>query len=324
MCAEVARLGGDFEAAEIAAGPYGLGLRTRRAVEALEVVASIPLSACAVASAARDEDAVARCASAFLESPNRAWRELVLEHTATRHLPLTWDEASFERRTRGLSIRSELRRRRETARAVAERDARLLVAQAHVASRAYWLSSDDLVLAPVLDFANHDADAAYVDAGDGVFARRDEVVLLASRPVPPHAELFATYLRDASRADFFANFGFVDPTADRAPLRLAYRRKTLSLDVLLRDATLLDDADSQLALADFVADLADKPLAATTRYFDALLDDIPQNDDDEPDDIAAAIAALRRDERRALGVLREHVIAARSPRDEGAAPPLTS
>ena len=216
----------------------GVGLRVRDKVEAMEIVATVPLSECVRGTALHADDAVASCASALLDryrkDPRHPWFRLLFEHTDLGTQPMTWEDDDFERRLRGLSCKAILTKRRRHLTSPLMKQAYALVA-----SRAYWLSEDEVALIPFVDFANHkNSEGAYVERGDGVFSALTDVALIAAKPLDPGTQLFSTYLTEPSNAETFASFGFVhDPSSDALVIL------TLDIDYSLSKASSFSNDD---------------------------------------------------------------------------------
>lgn len=286
---------------------WGVGLRARKLIDTLEIVASVPMSECVVMKG-EEHDASLKCARELADrmrrEPRHPWFE-VLRRSDINSLPMLWDD--FEERLHGLSVARTVRRLHRLAHS-GGRD--LSFPFALVMSRAYWVG-DQLVLAPLLDLGNHRDRCAYVEHGDGIFTDRDDIVLVAATQTKPQRQLFSTYLAEASNADTFTSFGFVDPRAITTSIEIEYWDHLMPLRLDQGCQRPRDDDHAvyiekpRLSLADFVVDLAHQPRHVTLAFFERLLAPCRQPDADP------TIAQLRRDEMRALKVIRRYVLAQR-------------
>lgn len=283
---------------------WGLGLRATKRVDSLEIVASVPISECVVMKG-EEHEAGLRCARELADrmrrEPRHPWFEL-LRCSDLTSLPMLWDD--FEERLHGLSVARTVRRLHTLAHSSGRDLSRPL---ALVLSRAYWLG-EQLVLAPLLDLGNHRDRCAYVEYGDGIYTDRDDIVLIAATPTKPWHQLFSTYLTEASNADTFTSFGFVDPMAVTTSIEIEYCDHLMPLRINRGCEQPRDDDHAQyldkprLFLADFVDDLAHQPIRVTMTLFDRLLGPCCQPHSDD------TITQLRRDEALALEVIRRYVL----------------
>uniref|UniRef100_A0A7S3K266 SET domain-containing protein n=1 Tax=Aureoumbra lagunensis TaxID=44058 RepID=A0A7S3K266_9STRA len=295
---------------------YGRGLWTRRNVEALEVVMSVPLTECIRG------DSVIDCAQKLhalkSEEPNHPWFAYLDD---VKDLPLLKEDEELTGLGGGPSLTLEKRR-------LQAQD--LLFEYALVESRAYWINNE-LVLIPLLDLANHRTDAAYVEFGDGVFSSRDDVVLLPRAQINHNSQIFSSYLPDATNLDTFLSFGFVDEDNTslialdilinkddfdfscnflknecyRLALRISFSSSS-SLPIIRDDEYFLsspDDEECRLLLEDFILILAAASSDYSVHYFfERHLARIPTSYS------SPILRVVYRDHRRGLLVLRHYVL----------------
>lgn len=263
----------------------GWGLYATRDVEADEITVTVPKELC---FAARDE---IELAEKIYRARNNPWLDYLLSQNLA-DLPLMWDSERIEHEFRGLSILKDLREKREK---VPENVRR---AHAVVASRAYWIQQDTLVLAPLLDFANHHYSlGGVVEEGDGVYVDENSYYLQSTEKLGIGQQVCSNYA--ANNADLYAWFGFVEDTHQ---IVVDFDFEDVSLTAVLdrRDGSLQIDEE------DFLERLNTPRIAE--RYFQKRLEDIPPPSSKKQCS-DAGIETLRREERLAVSAARDRVAA---------------
>lgn len=177
----------------------GWGLYATRDLEPLEIAVTVPKELC---FSGRSEIEVAEDIYRAKKTKENPWISYLFSQEYD-HLPLLWDDDRIDAAFRGLSIQKDLEEKRRNV------PRNLRRAHAIVASRAYWISPrNTLVLAPLLDFANHHSlHGAFVETGDGVFVDENEVYAATKKSIRRRAQFCSSYA--ATNADLFAWFGFV-------------------------------------------------------------------------------------------------------------------
>lgn len=160
------------------------------------------------------EHEVQKLHTSMSSSPWSPYLQFVLDagdgtgmHSTFAWHPVCWTTSKLQSELSGTSIVNKIEEYRAN---VAEHE---LPSLAIVLSRSFRFASGTLALVPWADSLNHSSSAARSSEAELEHERQNVAALSAAYDVHPGDELCDSYGQNVSKADLFANFGFVEPNA---------------------------------------------------------------------------------------------------------------